>query len=75
MDKVSYNKGAHELGGSLHGDSQDALSTGFTNITPAKRDPWDADYVRQDDGGTNSVGDRCEFRKTGACGRPNGNER
>ena len=30
-------------------------------------------YKRQ--GGTNSVGDRYEFRKTGACGRPNGNER
>jgi len=75
MDGIKYNTGASGLGGSLGGMSTGALSSGFADVTPAKLDPWDPDCERQDDGGTNSVGDKWAFSKTGACGRPNGNER
>ena len=75
MDKIKYDAGASGLGGSLAGVPKSALSTGFADTTTAKLNPWDSDYERVDDGGTNSVGDRYEFSKTGACGRPNGNER
>ena len=75
MEKITYGTGASELGGSLADVPKTALSNGFTDTTPAQLDPWDPDYERIDDGGTNSVGNRYEFSKTGACGRPNGNER
>ena len=75
MDKINFTTGASELGGSLADVPKSALSSGFTNITPAALDPWDPEHVRVDDNGTNYVGDRYEFSKTGACGRPNGNER
>ena len=75
MSKIKYNVGATGLGGSMADCPDSALSTGFTDTTPAQLDPWDPDYVRVDDGGTNSVGNQYEFSKTGACGRPNGNER
>ena len=75
MDKINFTTGASELGGSLADVPKSALSSGFADTTPAALDPWDPDYVRVDDGGTNSVGSPYEFSKTGACGRPNGNER
>lgn len=75
MDKINYSVGASDIGGSLADVPKSALSAGFTTTTNAPLDPWDPEYVRVDDGGTNSVGDRYEFSKTGACGRPNGNER
>ena len=74
-DSIKYKTGVSGLNGSLTGSSEEALSTGFTDITPARLEPWDADFVRQDDGGTNQVGNRYDFAKTGACGRPNGDER
>ena len=75
MDGIKYKTGASGLSGSLGGLPSNALSSGFADITPAKLDPWDPDCERCDDGGTNSVGDQYEFRKTGACGRPHGTER
>ena len=75
MDKINYGVGTSDLGGSLADAPKSALSSGFTDTTPAQLDPWDPDYERVDDGGTNSVGDRYAFSKIGACGRPNGNER
>lgn len=75
MDKIKYTVGAGNLGGSMADVPVSALAEGFVNTTPAKLDPWDPDYIRQDDGGTNSVGNQYEFGKTGACGRPNGFER
>lgn len=75
MDGIKNGTGASGLGGSLGGSSKDVLSTGFTNLTPKKLDPWEPGYVREDDAGNTSVGDRYAFSKIGACGRPNGNER
>ena len=75
MDRIKYNTGASNLGGSLNGQPESALSKGFVDTTPTKPDPWAMDGERQDDAGTNSVGDRYAFRSTGACGRPDGNER
>lgn len=75
MDGIKYKTGASGLGGSLGGMSTDALSSGFADVTPKQLDPWDPACEHCDDNGTNAVGDKWEFRKTGACGRPNGNER
>lgn len=75
MDSIKYNRGVSKPGGSLAGVSEDALSTGFVDETPARKSPFDPDYVRVDDGGTNSVGSVYDFTKTGACGRPQGFER
>jgi len=75
MDGISYKRGANALNGSLGGLSESALISGFDDVTPQKLDPLDASYQRQDDDGSNYVGDRWEFRKTGACGRPQGEER
>ena len=74
-ERIKYDTGASGLGGSLAGLSESALEKGFVDTTAARLEPWDADFVREDDGGTNSVGDRYEFGKTGACGRPSGYER
>ncbi len=75
MDNITYKSGVSGLNGSLGSSSQESISTGFDDITPAKHDPWDDAYEKLDDCGENYVGDRYEFRKTGACGRPNGSER
>lgn len=75
-DGINYSAGATDLGGSLGDVPKLALSQGFVDTTPAKLDMWDPGYVREDDAtGENIVGDPWEYRKTGACGRPNGNER
>lgn len=75
MDSIKYKTGASGLGGSLGGMFSDALSSGFADITPAKLDPWEPGAERCDDCGENFVGDQYAFRKTGACGRPHGEER
>ena len=75
MDSIKYKTGASGLGGSLGGMPSDALSSGFADITPAKLDPWDPCAERIDHCGENLVGDQYAFRKTGACGRPHGEER
>ena len=75
MKDIKYTTGASNLGGSLAGMSDAALSTGFEDATPQRRSPFDPDFVREDDGGTNSVGSLYDFTKTGACGRPQGFER
>lgn len=75
MDRIKHNVGASNLGGSLNGLPESSLSRGFVDVTPEKPDPWAMDGERQDDAGTNYVGDRYAYQKTGACGRPDGNER
>lgn len=74
-DSIKYSTGVTGLAGSLGGESEQILSVGFSDETPARLNPWEAGFVREDDSGTNSVGDRYEFGKTGACGRPTGYER
>ena len=75
-DGIKYTTGADDLGGSLGGLPKLALSKGFVDTTPAKLDMWDPGYVHEDTAtGENHVGDAWAYRKTGACGRPNGNER
>jgi len=75
MDSINYKAGVTGLNGSLGTSSDNSISTGFDDVTPKRLDPWAIDYEREDDSGENYVGSRYEFRKTGACGRPNGNER
>lgn len=74
-DSISYTAGVGK-DAALGGNSKGSFQSGFDVTTKNDNlDPWDDDYERVDDGGTNSVGDRYAFRKTGACGRPDGNER
>ena len=74
-DSISYTAGVGK-GAALGGNSKGSIESGFDDVTAkSSLDPWDADYVREDDGGTNSVGDSYAHSKVGACGRPDGNER
>lgn len=75
MDSISYKSGVSGLNGSIGSSSDNSIATGFDDVTPKSLDPWEVDYVYEDDTGENYVGSRYEFRKTGACGRPNGSER
>ncbi len=73
---INYRAGTDGIDGSLADVPKLALSEGFINTTPAKLDVWDPGFVREDPAtGENIVGDPWAYRKTGACGRPNGNER
>ena len=76
-DQIKYSVGATGLAGSLGGESESILATGFTNETQPKAEPWDFNPsgTREDENGNTSVGDPWNFRKTGAAGRPRGDER
>ena len=74
-DAIRYTAGVDSPGASLGGLPESALSTGYVNTSPKKADFWEPGYQREDDDGSNYVGDPWERRQTGACGRPNGNER
>jgi hypothetical protein len=76
MDKIKYGTGAIDIGGSLADVPKSALSEGYVDVTAKKpSDPWEPGYEHCDDDGTNYVGSIYERRNTGACGRPDGNER
>ena len=76
-DSIKYSVGAANLGSSLGGMSESALSEGYVDASLPKADPWafDPSTPREDDQGNTSVGDQWEHRRVGAAGRPAGGER
>ena len=75
MDRIKYNAGVSKASGSLAGVPESSLVDGFEKISSERPDPWAPEFQPELDDGTNLVGDRYQVRKTGACGRPDGNER
>lgn len=75
MEKVTYNRGASGLNGSMADSSPASMESGFDDVTPKTKDPWKTGYEQQDNSGENYVGSIYERRRIGACGRPEGDER
>ena len=75
MESIKYDAGVSDETPSLAGAPRSAIETGFVKAQTDNHNPWEPNYQPQLDDGTNLVGDRWEFSKTGACGRPDGNER
>ena len=75
MESIKYDTGVSNETSSLGGVPRSSLETGFAAEPTDNTRPWEANYQPQLDDGTNLVGDRWQFSQTGACGRPDGNER
>lgn len=78
-NRIKYQTGVSGIAASLGGVSDAALSKGYEDTAPKQPDPYSAAFdpaaPREDENGSMSIGDRWAFRKTGACGRPRGDER